>query len=784
MVLKFCTFVSTILPIMLPNLPDYYATLRRWSGLLLMFLSLPVASVRGQTLAPEAPRNIQAQLAVPLADTARVGLLLELSKQAVKHVDRSTARDSALRFSKDALTLSTQIGYDSGIYKASLAEMSLWVNMNEWQVDHEQDGTQALENARRMQATIIAFARAHGSAEELGEAYVDVAETYEQGTNYSKDVLPLYDSAATCFRRSGRAVRESYALYCVALHYAGVGKTKESIPIYHRSVALAEPTGGTQLYMIYGMLGRAYHTIGGCTIALRYQLKALQLAEAAGDTTDEMGAIHLFLGLTYASLKNYALARTHFEKAYSIDRHYTDGHGSEFLAAAMNLADMLAMTDPQEAIAFTTRFREEYKTLLTPQRRLMTSFQLMSAYAKQHDYSTAQTYCDEILAAIDKAPGLLFAHQRIGAFLVSSGQYSAAEKHLVEAEPLAKAQGKMPYLKTIYGDWYKIDSAKGKPAMALEKYKLYKAYGDSILNETKTQEIALLEVEYETAKKEQSIALLTKKSEIDRQLLAQSRFQKNAVLTGLVVAVLFLGLVFNQYRIKKRNNLELTRRQQEIETTNRLLQKTILEKEWLLKEVHHRVKNNLQTVVSLLGSQSYALQNSEVASAILDSQNRVYAMSLIHQKLYQTEHRTSINMASYLHELTDYLRDSFPAGQKIQFQLDIEPIELDVSQAIPIGLILNEAITNAIKYAFDAVPKEGSRVTVTMHQHDERNVRLTIADNGRGLPPDFDCTGGNFGMGLRLMQGLMEEIDGTFIISNSNTGVTIEVGFGARVLLD
>ncbi len=201
--------------------------------------------------------------------------------------------------------------------------------------------------------------------------------------------------------------------------------------------------------------------------------------------------------------------------------------------------------------------------------------------------------------------------------------------------------------------------------------------------------------------------------------------------------------------------------------------------------MNHRVKNNLQTVVSLLESQSHMLQSSEAVSAINDSQNRVHAMSLIHQKLYLTEHRTSINMAVYLCELIEYLRDSFSTGRLIQFQSSIQAVELDVSQAIPVGLILNEAITNAIKYAFPVGPKENYQVTITMQQDSARNVTLTITDNGQGLPPDFDNNGNRFGIGMKLMYGLTKEIDGNCkITSTNNTGVSIEIAFKASTLLE
>ena len=755
-----------------------------WAYALLMAVLLPVVA-SGQSLTREELKQMNGRLGDRMADTTRVRMLLGLSTQATAHADRSTARDSALRFARIALALSTEIGYDSGIYRAYLKEIAVWVNVRSRALAQQQDATVAHGNREASQARFIAFMQKKGSPDQQGEAYTAMAGLNRDGAD-DAEALHLYDSAAACFRRSGDALRESHALYGVGVSYNRLGRATEALPFFHRSIVLAEPTGGAYLYGAYGILGTTYGALGGYNLALKYELKALQLAEAAGDTTADIGALHIFLGMTYNWLKDYASARRHNEKAYRILRNYVKSVPEDFFDCATNLAHNMIRTDPEEAIVFLNRFQEEYQAIITPNRAATMTVRFMQAYMQLHDYAKAQTYCRKLVAAAELNPRpWLLGSIAIGDFLVQSKQYHAAEKYLVEAERMLKQGKRKSGLPNIYLRWYKVDSAKGDYVAALEKFKLHKAYSDSVLNDTKTKEIALLEIEYETEKKEQSIALLTKDSALGRHQLAQSRFQSNAILAGLALAVLISGLLFQQYRTKKRTNTELTLRQQEIQITNGLLNKTILEKEWLLKEVHHRVKNNLQTVVSLLGSQLYALQNSEAATAIHDSQNRVHAMSLIHQKLYLTGHRTSINMAGYLSELTEYLRDSFPTGRMIQFQSHIQAIELDVSQAIPIGLILNEAITNTIKYAFPVEPKENCRVVVSMQQDSDRNVLLSVADNGKGLPPGFDSSGNYFGIGLRLMHGLTSEIDGNCqISSNNDNGVSIEITFKASTLLE
>jgi two-component system, sensor histidine kinase PdtaS len=197
------------------------------------------------------------------------------------------------------------------------------------------------------------------------------------------------------------------------------------------------------------------------------------------------------------------------------------------------------------------------------------------------------------------------------------------------------------------------------------------------------------------------------------------------------------------------------------------------EKEWLLKEIHHRVKNNLHMVTGLLGTQAAYLKNEEAVLAITDSQHRVQAMSLIHQKLYQSEHLSATDMPAYIHDLVEYLRDSFGTRQRIRFQLQIEKIDMELSHTVSIGLILNEAITNAIKYAFPG-DREGD-IVISLESVSGDEFLLSIADNGIGLPADFKSREIN-SLGMSLMKGLSEDIGGQLSIEN-HQGTEIKIKF-------
>lgn len=162
-----------------------------------------------------------------------------------------------------------------------------------------------------------------------------------------------------------------------------------------------------------------------------------------------------------------------------------------------------------------------------------------------------------------------------------------------------------------------------------------------------------------------------------------------------------------------------------------------------------------------------------LSAAITESKHRMQAMSPIHQKLYQSEDVSFVGMRGYIRELVDYLRDSFGGYNKIEFKLNVSQIDVDISQTISIGLILNEAITNCIQHAFDSQTK--CIVAIQMKLLDNNMIYLEIADNGKGMSAGQDLRFSQ-SMGMRLIRGLSEQIGGTMTI-RSHSGFVLSTTF-------
>jgi two-component sensor histidine kinase len=205
------------------------------------------------------------------------------------------------------------------------------------------------------------------------------------------------------------------------------------------------------------------------------------------------------------------------------------------------------------------------------------------------------------------------------------------------------------------------------------------------------------------------------------------------------------------------------------------LKTSLGEKEVLLKEIHHRVKNNMQVISSLVDLQANQLSDDATRAILRDVTHRVRSMALVHEKLYQSADMARVEFAEYTQTLLNYLwRAHGAAAAGIRLALDLEPIPLSVNAAVPCGLILNELATNALKHAFRG--RDGGNVSVSLRGGPEGKVCLRVRDNGTGLPAGLDWRQAK-SLGLRLVQILAKQLSANVEFSSAE-GTEFSVSFG------
>ena len=617
-------------------------------------------------------------------------------------------------------------------------------------------------------------------------------------------------------RKPDQPERELRLLVQMGDGYLHQWNTDMAEKYFLEAIAFCKSKGYVNLHYLYDRLGMVYNLRGDWNKNLYYGLEAVKSMEATGDQASapwfyvKLGIVYRIIGQFQKSVDVYELAYSYYKKKPSV---------AVIIVGIASAEAMTKLKRPMEAIAMLLEKCQVYPPRTRAEKEHI-AYALGTCYRVAKQYDSAEVHFLNLLQLTEKPNDLKINKKYIAQLYVEWGRYEKAKPYLDDL----LTTGYFVNNSHFYYLCFKTDSAMGNYLQAMRHLMRNKDIDEMGYQEAKVRENAELQVKYETDKKDrdirikaQDILLLTNLSQLQRQrmeqaqlkfsfdsltneqniqvlntesakkdkdiLLKQQRLEllskqdqlkqaelktvswlKDVTLVGILLLFIILGLLYNQYRIKQKNNKEISNK-------NLTLEHLLEEKEWLLKEVHHRVKNNLHTIMSLLQSQSAYLKD-DALKAVQHSQHRVYAMSLIHQKLYQNENSTNINMMLYLPELLEYLRDSFDIKQQIQITTDIRDIHLDISKAIPVGLILNEAVTNAIKYAFP----NGRRgeITIGMERIADKRIRLSIADNGIGIPGNWNKMQRD-SLGLRLMKGLSDDVRGDFHIENAGgTKITLE----------
>ncbi|WP_286242037.1 sensor histidine kinase [Methanobacterium ferruginis] len=201
------------------------------------------------------------------------------------------------------------------------------------------------------------------------------------------------------------------------------------------------------------------------------------------------------------------------------------------------------------------------------------------------------------------------------------------------------------------------------------------------------------------------------------------------------------------------------------------IMKSLKEKELLLREVHHRVKNNLQIISTLLSLQSSQIEEEQVIDLYRQSQNRILSIALIHENLYQSEDLTNINFANYVKNLVDDLFHSYGVNsENIHIKLNIKDIIMGIETAIPCGLIINELISNTLKHAF---PEGKGEIDVELSEKNAGKYLLKVKDSGKAFPKGFDIDKTDT-LGMKLISSLVSQLDGEMVLDKDNKEFKIE----------
>ena len=602
-----------------------------------------------------------------------------------------------------------------------------------------------------------------------------VPETYAQQLSYYQKAIELYLS----INKKAEAGEVYGAMAWLVKSMNDFDYAKK---LYLKKIALLKEAGKNKLYEAFLYLAEIYYEEGNCNNALNYALQALkniELLQAVGD----LCLAYRLLGDIYRGLNEIGQASYYYRLCldygdnpafkknygYSVLRSYTavlisQGKAAEALAYAKKYLDL----SPRVSM-----FDEEiYENVLGACYDAVGNSDV--AEKKYLQMIRYDTFCQAnmgkemyLTANIVGTP----AYYDIGKFYIAHNRFREAQPYLEKALKFPNVPA--PFEKDINYLRFKIDSAAGNFDSAIRHYQRSVFLKDSMVAGERLKELNFLKVQFETAEKERNIRLLEKEAQLQNRKLEQSAQLRMWSGAAMLLLVASLVILYNRNRLKNKKNIQLERQKEIINEKNFSLSQLVREKEWLLKEVHHRVKNNLQIITSLLNSQLDVIGEGPVSDTLLEGKRRIQAMAMIHQRLYNTDEYNSVLMPSYISELIDYLKESFNLGTRIIFKVSIDCTALNLSVAVPFALILNEAISNSLKHGFPD-GREGI-VTVELQSLGGQKKLLRIADDGIGIPPSVDESNPN-SFGLRLIRGFTSDISGTLKIERAR-GTSIVIIF-------
>ena len=509
------------------------------------------------------------------------------------------------------------------------------------------------------------------------------------------------------------------------------------------------------LPLLYTQLGYVFERKGDIMGAAEYAFKAQNLGIVLNDKKA--------IAMAYSDLSNLYWKYSDFERglelglfslSYFEERGLNDMDYDFTLYVVGN--NLLSLKRPKEALIYFQKaisIGEQYGFY---NNLSDTYISLVDLYTELNQYEAAEVAGEQAIKYAELIDND-FLHMRsllaIGRLKLFQGKYKEAIEMLNQCLEVATPEfGDKFYLSQAYERLSRAYAKDHNYKDAIDAFAIYDSLKKDVFEENSNQRMALLRTEFDLAGKESTIQGM--QDRINKQSSTQTLI---SIISGLLLVLLLVLYVTYENNKKK----------------NTLLQKQNEEKEFLLKEIHHRVKNNLGIVSSLLDLQAEKIKDPKITSAVEESRNRVYSMSMIHQKLYLGKNLSSIGMKEYLIDLSQHVLDSYGEEDRVEYVYDLEEMELDVDSAIPVGLIVNELLTNSFKHAFPE-NRTGTINIAFKHITDDR-ILLEIADDGIGLL-EFDKEDDQgSGFGTQLIDLLIQQLDGSIMTMN---------GLGTRIRME
>jgi two-component sensor histidine kinase/Tfp pilus assembly protein PilF len=594
---------------------------------------------------------------------------------------------------------------------------------------------------------------------------------YQQAVkHYNKNfdsVLYYSKKALGCKVKEDKEKARFYLICGVA--YKNIGKPDSSIFAYNAAIKIFKSLGDFKgIASAKNNLGLVYTEIGDYEKATNAFIESVDLFKKIGDTLN-IAEVYLNLGELNVKINNESNALNYFKLARKNYRLVNSSLGEAFVLSGMgDLKDKNNELD--SALYFYKKSALAWKNVNRLKEYAIECLKIGSVYDKKGQLRNAIDYYNisaNNFSKVNYLYGLAQSYVSLAKIYLKRNEFALASKFSRDALRLSKVINSRSTQAQAYKCLYLIEKSKSNFDSSLVYFERYGQLKDSLLNESINKNIADIQAKYQLLVNQRQIESLRDSTRISKLIIEKSKLEKIqqerlkwVLIAGVVISIVFILLIYYRYKTKKQLSTKLFN--------------ALTEREILLKELHHRVKNNLQIISSLLNLQSEKTKNAEAKDVLNVSKDRIMSMVMIHEKLYRSENFKSINLRDYVNELVENLSFSTDLDKKkIKVEVEIEKIILDINKLIPCGLIINELLTNSVKHAF-----KGREEGIILIEGKSLNGKciLSVSDNGVGLPDGYNPDNSK-SLGLRLITGLIKQINGVFEIEKPAIGSKFLITF-------
>lgn len=541
--------------------------------------------------------------------------------------------------------------------------------------------------------------------------------------NYTK-ALEHYIIAQNLYKQINHKKGIAYSYNNIGLIYDQQGKYSEALKNFYTALAIMEEIKFKPgIAMATNNIANSYYTLGNDSAAFKNNFTALKLKTELNDQHG-IALANNNIGLIFDRQGNYTQALKHYFIAY----------------------DLFTQLDDQYNISMITG-------------------NIAVVYYRQKKYPEAtQMYhlSLKVNEKIEDKEGLIFTNIGLGEVSTATKKYKEAKTYLEKALKLSLEIGGADHIRDAYEHLTSVNEALGDYKSALECHRLYIDYKDSLMNKETIEKSTQAAMQYDFDKKEALIKyennMVVNQLEASNKLHRQQRF---FFVIIIFISLILLFFVKRAYDNKKK--------------IAEFMSEDSRRKEVLLQEVHHRINNNLQIISSLLILQANSSENEKLAEYLKQSQNRIQSLAVLHELLYQNDSSLEINMKDYLNKVLDFHRDIMKnTHEHIHFEIDISNVIFNTKLALPLAIIVNELVTNSMKYAFPQTSSGKISISLKSTDNSQHAWLLSVTDTGCGIDEATNLKKGS--LGLRLVNIMTKQIHGELTRYN-NEGAIFEIRF-------